>query len=96
MAAGLKLQLTWVEAQYLEPEAQEEKPEKYAESWKQVGAARLCSLHLQDLQGVRLSCLPWACRWFVALGEACRELEAGGWCAREQGQPTWWPKQIWL
>jgi CTP synthase len=38
MAAGLKLQLTWVEAQYLEPEAQEEKPEKYAESWKQVGA----------------------------------------------------------
>lgn len=36
MAAGLKLKLTWVEAQYLEPEAKEEQLEKYEESWKQV------------------------------------------------------------
>lgn len=36
MAAGLKLSLTWVEAQHLEPEAKEECPDKYEESWKQV------------------------------------------------------------
>jgi len=36
MAAGLKLHLTWVEAQYLEPDAKQEQPEKYEESWKQV------------------------------------------------------------
>ena len=40
MAAGMKLQLTWVEAQYLEPEAKEEEPEKYEESWKNVSGAR--------------------------------------------------------
>lgn len=39
MAAGMKLKLTWVEAQYLEPEAEEEQPDKYTESWKQVGGA---------------------------------------------------------
>lgn len=38
MAAGLKLKLTWVEAQYLEPEAKEEQPDKFEDSWKQVGA----------------------------------------------------------
>eukprot|EP00878_Enallax_costatus_P014560 GHUV01015231.1.p1 GENE.GHUV01015231.1~~GHUV01015231.1.p1 ORF type:complete len:554 (+),score=149.49 GHUV01015231.1:128-1789(+) len=39
MAAGMKLQLTWVEAQYLEPEAKEEEPEKYEDSWKNLRAA---------------------------------------------------------
>lgn len=38
MAAGMKLKLTWVEAQYLEPEAKEEQAEKFEESWKQVRA----------------------------------------------------------
>lgn len=38
MAAGLKLQLDWVEAQYLEPHAQEDNPAKYELSWKQVCA----------------------------------------------------------
>jgi CTP synthase len=37
MASGMKLQLEWVEAQHLEPEAQQQHPDKYEKSWKQVG-----------------------------------------------------------
>jgi CTP synthase len=37
MAAGLKLHLVWVEAQFLEPEAKSEVPEKYETAWRQVG-----------------------------------------------------------
>jgi hypothetical protein len=36
MAAGLKLSLDWVEAQYLEPEAKETDAAKYETSWQQV------------------------------------------------------------
>jgi CTP synthase len=36
MAAGLKLQLDWVEAQHLEEEAKAETPEKYEASWALV------------------------------------------------------------
>lgn len=43
MTAGMKLQLTWVEAQYLEPEAKQDEPEKYEESWKKVSCDRLLS-----------------------------------------------------
>lgn len=39
MAAGLKLKLEWVEAQYLEEESKVEAADKYEESWKQVRAA---------------------------------------------------------
>ncbi|KAI8476595.1 MAG: CTP synthase N-terminus-domain-containing protein [Monoraphidium minutum] len=39
MAAGLKLKLEWVEAQYLEEEAKQETPDKFEDSWKQVRAA---------------------------------------------------------
>uniref|UniRef100_A0A383WIW8 CTP synthase n=1 Tax=Tetradesmus obliquus TaxID=3088 RepID=A0A383WIW8_TETOB len=39
MAAGMKLQLDWVEAQYLEPEAKETDAAKYETSWQQVRAA---------------------------------------------------------
>jgi CTP synthase len=42
MAAGLKLKLTWVEAQYLEPEAKDENLEKYEASWKLVSVWWLC------------------------------------------------------
>jgi CTP synthase (UTP-ammonia lyase) len=41
MAAGMKLQLEWVEAQHLEPEAKQEQPDKYQKSWKQVSGVGL-------------------------------------------------------
>jgi CTP synthase len=36
MAANVKLNLTWVEAQDLEEEGKEAAPDKYEEGWKQV------------------------------------------------------------
>jgi CTP synthase (UTP-ammonia lyase) len=37
MVAGLKLALQWVEAQHLELNTKQTAPDKYEESWRQVG-----------------------------------------------------------
>lgn len=88
MAAGMKLKLTWVEAQYLEPEAKEEQAEKFEESWKQVracaGAGRAfwraaCCLGVLSLLTVS--------SWYGLVGSAVCEIANGstvnvrGYCA---------------